>query len=226
LYKKRPHYQDPENYVVVPNDGLRRAYYLVNKDKASNYKIYKQRQHELNYIEIEDKQLIDLLYYSYETYPRKYLFEKDKKPVNDITILRYLRSITNIEGINIDMMRSIYVTHFYANNPTFGPRQELSLKMRHSANTASKNYLKVFNTPVKEINKELEDLKQQNTNLEIKNKELEAIINKSIQPDQKLYNKRRSDIIYKLNNNPASVPRQGTIDKYQLIFDKTTKKYS
>ena len=66
-------------------------------------------------------------------------------------------------------------------------------------------------------------LKQQNTTFQTKNKELEAIMNKTITPDTKLYNKRRSDIIYKLNNNPASVPRQSTIDKYQLIFDKTTK---
>ena len=118
--------------------------YLVNKDKASYYKIYKQRQDELNYIDIENKEHVNLLYYSYEKYPRKYLFEKDKQGINDVTILRYLRSITNIEGINIDMMRSIYVTHFYSKNPTFGPRQELSLKMRHSANTVSKKYLKVF----------------------------------------------------------------------------------
>ena len=124
------------------------------------------------------------------------------------------------------MMRSIYVTHFYANNPTFGPRQELSLKMRHSANTASKNYLKVFNTPVKEPIKEIEDLKQQNMSLQIKNKELEAVIVKNITPDDKLYNKRRRDIIHKLTNNPASVPRQSTIDKYKLLFNETTQKYS
>jgi hypothetical protein len=62
------------------------------------------------------------------------------------------------------MMRSIYVTHFYANNPTFGPRQELSLKMRHSANTAIKNYLKVFDKPFKEPNKEIEDLNNKTQN--------------------------------------------------------------
>ena len=123
------------------------------------------------------------------------------------------------------MMRSIYVTHFYANNPTFGPRQELSLKMRHSANTASKNYLKVFNTPVKEINQELDDLKQENIQHQIKIKELEATINKTITPDDKLYSERRKDVIRKLSNNPVSVPRQSTVNKYQIIFDKITKKY-
>ena len=66
IVQKRPHYQAKENYVVIPNDGIRRAFYLVNKDKASNYKIYKQRQDELNYIDIENKELINLLYYSYE----------------------------------------------------------------------------------------------------------------------------------------------------------------
>ena len=84
----------------------------------------------------------------------------------------------------------------------------------------------MFNTPVKELNQELNDLKQENIQHQIKIKELEATINKNITPDDKLYNKRRKDVIHKLNNNPVSVPRQSTINKYQLIFDKTTKKYS
>jgi len=32
--------KDDENYVLLKKAGRRRAYYIVNKDKASNYKEY------------------------------------------------------------------------------------------------------------------------------------------------------------------------------------------
>ena len=44
------------------------------------------------------------------------------------------------------MIRSAFITYFYEHNKTFDKREALSKMMRHSQQTASKNYLKVSNT--------------------------------------------------------------------------------
>ncbi len=49
---------------------------------------------------------------------------------------------------------------------------------------------------------------------------------KSYQPDKKLYNKRRNDVLYTLNNgNKNSKPREETLKKYDIKFDKDSGKY-
>ena len=59
-------------------------------------------------------------------------------------MLKHLRKITDLEAINDQMMRSIYVTHFYQQNPTHGKKQELAQQMCRSVMVASMNYAKVF----------------------------------------------------------------------------------
>jgi hypothetical protein len=99
------------NYIYFNRRSKPKAYYIVNKDKASNYKIYSMDK-TLNKIELSPE-LSFIINNSFIEYPRKYLFELDNKPVSDTTLLNWLRKITKIDMINFDMMRSVYITWLY-----------------------------------------------------------------------------------------------------------------
>ena len=51
--------------------------FIVNKDKATNYRVYKKNKN-LSNIVIENQRLADLIVESFQKYPRKYLFENPK----------------------------------------------------------------------------------------------------------------------------------------------------
>ena len=89
--------------------------------------------------------------------------------MNDSTILKWLRDITDIKGLTVDMLRSSYITDFYDKNKTFKSRKELARNMRHSVMTAARNYLKVEDTP---INLRFEELEKENARLKIDNTKL------------------------------------------------------
>jgi CMP-2-keto-3-deoxyoctulosonic acid synthetase len=155
----------------------------------------------------------------------KPLYEINNKPISENTILKYLREITNTTQINIDMLRSAYITNFYNNNMTFNERETLSHKMRHSQATASKNYLKVSNIEKITPNEKIKELSKQNIILNklisecnIKIKALEKT-----PENEKEYTKKRNDIIYLLNKGRASKPE--TITKYKILHDDKTNKY-
>ena len=82
-------------------------------------------------MQIENKQLINILVDSYNKYPRNYLFENNGKQITQETLLRYLRNITKIEQVNIDMMRSMYITHEYNKGISYKQKEELSLKLKN-----------------------------------------------------------------------------------------------
>jgi len=58
-------------YILTEGESLK-AYYIVNKDKASNYKIYSMDK-TLNKIELSPE-LSLIINNSFIKYPRKYLF--------------------------------------------------------------------------------------------------------------------------------------------------------
>lgn len=213
------------NYVYITRKGKLKVYFIVNKDKASNYKLYNMNK-GLSKIKLEDPELIEFINYSFITYPRTYLFENpDKKPISETTILNYLRDITNTELINFDMIRSAFITYFYEHNKTFDKREALSKMMRHSQQTASKNYLKVSNTEkippdekIKQLEKEIILLNQL---IETYNSKLKAYEKEP--ENEKIFNKKRNDILYLLNKGKSSKPE--TISKYKILLDEKTKKY-
>ena len=138
------------NFIRIDRRGKLKVYYIINKDKASNYKLYNMNK-SLNKIKIEDNNLEKLIYDSFIKYPRKYLFELKDKPITPVTLLTWLRKITHVDAINIDMMRSSYVNYFYAdNNKNMKQKEDLANQMRHSVLTAQTNYLKISNTESKE----------------------------------------------------------------------------
>ena len=96
----------------------------------------------LSKIELDYEPLEILINDSYIKYPREYLFEKNGIPISQNTLLRWLRDISGVSGITYDMMRSSYITWFYSENLNFGARDKLAKVMRHSTNTAAKNYNK------------------------------------------------------------------------------------
>jgi len=126
---KKADIKNDENYVYLDTEN-NRAMYIINKDKVSNTITYSKNT-DLSYIDIKDKSLIKLLFDSYAKYPRTYLFDYKNvhRPITANSLLNMLRSITKVEGITIDIMRSSYITHHYENNRTFKSREILAKQM-------------------------------------------------------------------------------------------------
>jgi hypothetical protein len=132
------------NYIYVNRRGSSKVQYIVNKDKASNYKVYNINKN-LSFIDVEGEAKTAIIN-SYMNFPRNYLFEINNTPISDATLLNWLREITGVSGITIDIMRSSYITWFYETHPHFNDREKLGKVMRHSQRTAQLNYNKVFET--------------------------------------------------------------------------------
>lgn len=213
-----------DNYVYITRKGKLKVYYIVNKDKASNYKLYNMNK-ELSKIKLENEELVNYINYSFITYPREYLFEKNGKPLSYATLLKYLRDITKTPLINFDMIRSAYITYFYEHNKTFDKREQLSKQMRHSQQTASKNYLKVSN--VEPIQPEEQIVNLNKTILALQSS-VDDCHNKlgvfqNNPDDEKKFNKKKKDIIYLLNKGRKSKPV--TLKKYNILYDEIKKIY-
>jgi hypothetical protein len=214
LLNKHADNNKKDNYIYFNNRGKIHTYFIINKDKATNYKLYNINK-EFNKIEIKNDLLNNYLYNSFEKYPRQFLFEVNKKKVNNETLLKWLRDITKIEKINFSIMRAIYVTWFYENNKTYGARDDLSHKMRHSQATASKNYLKIIDKT------ETEEEQQGKPEINFKCvQEIEELKNKlsvyeKNKDDIKAFNKKRYDTIY-ISNKKGTAPKESTILKYNI----------
>ena len=165
------------NFLLLSKRGKISAKYITNKDKASNYKNFNTNK-ELSKINIENNQLVQILHYSYEKYKRTYLFEENNNKMGDQQILTLLRRITHIDKININMMRSIYVTEHYKSNINYTNKIDLANKMRHSAETAAIHYNKISNKQdfnntnndelIIKLQQEIYELKIQNSELQKK----------------------------------------------------------
>ena len=210
------------NFVYINRRGKGTVDFIINDDKASNYKTYKKNK-QLNVIKVEDPVLVKMIIDSFKTYPRTYLFEnmQTNEPYGDNALLKLLREITKLPNITNQIMRSIYITWFYKHNQTYEQKDKLAKQMRHSVNTAGKNYLKVFDDiePLTENELKMENDKLKNEILDIK----AQIPNINIDND-KLYKKRRGDIIYRYNKKNVS-PNEKTLTKYNIVFDDIRKLY-
>ena len=204
-------YDNKQNYVMLMTTGMgrKRVLYYIGKDKVSGSKSFADIIK--NNIEFENKELIELIYYSFEKYPRTYLFENNGKPIQDETLLRYLREITKIDGLDIDTMRSVYISHFYNNfNLTFAQKRELARKMRNSVEVQQHKYLKVVEKTEtdKAKDKRIKELEDKVKQLVSENEELKQEIQDSKDKLQDFkgensktqeWKKRRYDVIFKLN---------------------------
>jgi len=158
---------------------------------------------------------VKLVYDSHEKNPRNYLFEIDGKPITQPTYLSWLRKISNVKNINNDIMRSSYKNWFYDNNKKLSERDKLANEMRHSVMTSQRNYRKIIDNNITndELKNKVELLDQQLKSCESKN-----------MIDDKLYKKRRRDIIYNINKK-GTIPKEDTLKKYNIVYDDDKKLY-
>jgi len=201
------------NYVYINRRGSSKVQYIVNKDKASNYKQYSMHKN-LSFIDIEGEAK-KAISESEQNFPRNFLFEINNEPISESTLLRWLREITGVPKITIDIMRSSYITWFYEKHPHFNDREKLGKVMRHSQKTAQLNYNKVFAT------EHIEDsCKEAKKELIIKNQELrelqiQLMAYQENKPMESTYKKRRRDIMYQVNTKKRE-PRDTTLKKYGI----------
>ena len=133
------------------------------------------------------------------------------------------------------MMRSIYITWYHKHFRTYADKKKLSLVMRHSVDTASKNYLKVFDEETKEkpeetenknieLENEIADVTQQNATLQSELKDVKEHCKDAFKPENKLYIKRQADILYRYNKKGVEATDK-TMNKYKITYNKAKQLY-
>jgi hypothetical protein len=208
IFKKEE--DDKENNFIYYNNSTKKMFYIVNNDKVKNTKQYANNKN--TYIEIENTQLKDIILKSYVDSPRDYVFENENGDAYTYeTLLRWLRAITRLPGVSINMFRSAHVNELYhKSSTTTNDKKKLALQMRHSMGAAESFYYKTL--PEQTLNGECDDIKQQ---LDITKNDLQQCQDKK--EDDKAYNKKRYDVVYRLNKY-GKTPLKSSIDKYNLIF--------
>jgi hypothetical protein len=105
-------------------------------------------------------------------------------------------------------------------------KTKLSQQMRHSTDTAQRNYLKIFEIdPIQIQNKNDElllKIAELQRELDDKDNKLKGYENNT--ENIKTYKKRRCDIIYRLNKGTR--PREETLKQYNIIYNDVSKVYS
>jgi len=201
------------NYLLV-NNKTKTMDFIVNRDKIT------KSRHHLDVIDIENKDVRELIRQSLKLYPREYLFEDDGNPYSYFKLSNALKKATGNNGIGFSMIRSAYVNDFYKHNKSVKLRELLAKKMRHSFTTALIHYNKIdIDT---ENNTQIECLDTK-AKLHIVELQLKTVANK-ITPTEQAYKTIRANTLLKLNQR-MSTPRQLTIDKYTLIYDDDAKKW-
>jgi len=215
IFKKEE--DDKENNFIYYNNSTKKMFYIVNNDKVKNTKQYSDNKN--TYIEVENPDLKEMIFKSYVDTPRYFLFENSEgEPYAYETLLRWLRKITNLTGVSINMFRSAHVNELYhKSSATTNDKKKLALQMRHSLSAAESFYYKVL--PEQTLTGECDDIKQQ---LEITRNELTSCQSKK--EDEKNYNKKRYDVIYRLNKLKKN-PKPSSIAIYNLVYNENEKKW-
>jgi len=213
---------EKDNYIYIDKEN-NKVFIIVNNDKASNYKNYKDNKN-LSIIPIDLPEFNDYIIQSFNDFPRTYLFENEqtKKPYNDNALLSRLREITRLPTINFQMMRSMYITWEHNDNPAYKDKEKLSKKMRHSVSTASINYFK----DVENIKEFIKD-KECGIDATIILNELLSSASETDTSKNNLindYSKNRKDNIYKYNKK-GTKPTEKTLKKFDIKFDEVLMKY-
>lgn len=201
-----------DNYFLINRS---KCYYIINKDKVSNTKVYANNRNSI--IEIVNKELCKAIISNYKSNPTEYLF--GNKSTTNTTINNWIEKESKISKLNVDNMRSIYITSKYNKGLNYAQKKKIALQMRHSVDTASRNYFKIID---KEEDNELNKKDCENIRMELeyfKNKEKYLLLNKD-----KNYRKSRYNIIYNLNKHKYS-PKKDTIEKYNIKYNEDIKEY-
>ena len=171
----------------------------------------------MSVIKLIDPKLTKLVIDSYVLYPRTYLFEVNEKPISQPTLLAWLRDITKLDAIDVDIMRSSYINWYYDHNKTVGARERLAAMMRHSSATAQRNYLKVFDDA-----SQPEKLSDNVVELQTEIYQLKKDCISENVGDIK-FRKKKRDVLRTMN--AGGVPRESTLNKYNIVYDTDSKLY-
>jgi hypothetical protein len=128
------------NFVLITPEKVQ---YIINTDKISKTK-NQVTNPELKFIDVDNDSLVRMIRSSIILYPRTYLFDRASKPYTQNTLITWLREKTGVKNINIDIMRSTYITKHHKDNISLHEKDVLARKMRHTTHTASKNYNKIL----------------------------------------------------------------------------------
>ena len=144
----RQDYKDMQIVDVLPKNKKENylwrkgiEYYIViRKDKVV-------KSHGAAQFELSD-QLNNVINESLEAFPRKYILSTQRdgsKPIQKKGFESLLRQCFPGKHVNVDILRSAYVTYFY-NDPRINlkMKHELANKMRQSASVAEREYRKLM----------------------------------------------------------------------------------
>lgn len=199
------------DYVYIPDDKNELVKFIFhNNNKRQPYVSYpvgfpddKENQNE------QAKRLSDFIRYSYNQYPRKYyitLITDKHTPAGSQNLGRYLKKMFNNQPLNVDQLRSAYVTHLYEINAPLKVLQNAAFKMRNSLRSQLFSYRKVIQE---------ENLKKYDEN----RKEVKQI-NKEAKEEAEEEAKKDIVINVKVRKDPAQLNREHQI-KHRLKDPET-----
>jgi len=237
---------DGQNYLWNHDDKYT---IIINQDKVSHqYKKGGTIKYRLGKIDIESKTLTNIIDESLKTFPRKYilsLLTNRNNPLGKQNFERILNEIFEPEGkkVTVDILRSVYITHFYESNPTLLQREKLAKQMRNSVSVQEKSYRKIIKPKEDEVEEveegpkikkksQSEPTKKKYFNLKEYMKEYRGKNHKKIDAYNKEYVEKNRDKVYRnkilreLNvTGNVKYPRKETIDKYNLEYDEIQDKW-
>jgi hypothetical protein len=208
---------------------------IINKDKVSNAKGGTE-------LSINNNTLKSIINDSLKNYPRTYILSLQRngnKPLGYQHFYNILVDAFENEGkkVSIDVFRKSFLTEFYSKIQEPRKERQIAQQMRHSVSTAKDTYRRWLTDEMKEAIKiELKPLgKKRKTNKNtIDRKEYMKDYNKKYhenlkngENDEYKPNKDKialSKILYTLKKT-QKYPKDSTIKKYNLVFDKTQNRW-
>lgn len=124
-----------KNYLIKNKNDFT---LFIQKDKV--HKHYEPLKVKL------DKQLSKIISESLNQFPREYVFSPEtnnETGLSDSSYRDLLNSVFKPKKVGVDVYRSAYITHYYAEHKDISSRNELARLMRHSREQAEINYQKV-----------------------------------------------------------------------------------
>ena len=159
------------------------------------------------------KSLFCITIKSYETYNREYLLEANGSYISDVSLLRWLRDITKLDGITFNMMQSIYITALNKKGTTLNDRKQLSTQMRNSVGAQSLHYYKVGTYDGKTNDELIQMTEELAARIGLLEKTQEKTDKEPIEFDDKAFKKNRQDLLC-LNNKDGYKSTAATSEKY------------
>ena len=244
----RMEYKDMEIVTVLPKN--KKQNYLLNKN-GKYYVVIRTdkviKSHKPAQFELPDE-LNKVINESLEAFPRKYILSTQRDgdhPIGKQGFESLLRQCFSPQRVTVDILRSAYITHFYSDpRKTLKDKDELARLMRHSSKIAEREYHKIDLSNVAhpdalvvtsamipsptEVPPPVVQ-KKEYFNLKVWRKKYgddhKIEINKKARDEYQAKKDEilRRHVLWNLNTQNTAVPKQASIDKYNLKYDENKK---